>query len=505
MGASLGRTGAAWRQVLLLLCLWLAAAAAARASSLERAPWTPAAYPNPQRDVGACGRRGVSSFLCDPDGVMSYDAANLAEGLIAQVERGEAPYTRAPCGAGLQGFQIAVALMRRLQVDGSQSPGEAAAAFARGLHDAWGVGSGACDNGVVLLLATRDRQVYVSTGRGAEAAGLSPAALSRVMDNMKPALRGERYGEAVLEAVHELGLLLAGSDVPAAGGDGDGDGVGVFAFFASIVAAVWGWGWWSNRKRDQRFKRAQRQLEALKRDQAALRRGQYKTTTCPICLDDFEGEEGGGQGAASGGAAAPSASTALKETAPLLSGGTQASAAAAGNSPSGSGAARAPASPGAPPTPRRGPPLVLACGHSFHAACISEWAAGHTTCPICRRDINEEDDGGARARGAPPPPCSGGAPPAAAAAARRDLWMPELLFRTRRLGLMYPDFISTSMTDQFLQDLESDADLSHAALARFEARHPARERAAELREAGRGGASASFGGGHGGGGAGSSW
>jgi hypothetical protein len=227
--------------------------------------------------------------------VISYDAANLAEGLIAQVERGDKPYARAPCGAGLQGFQVrsarghagrpggctvgtrlaattsalprcqsslrrtlpgpqvAVALMRRLQVDGGQSPGEAAAAFARGLHEAWGVGSSACDNGVLLLLATRDRQVYISTGRGAEAAGLSPDALSRVMGNMKPALRDGRYGEAVLEAVHELGLLLAGSDVPS-GGDGDGDGVGVFAFFASIVAAVWGWGWWSNRKREQRFK-----------------------------------------------------------------------------------------------------------------------------------------------------------------------------------------------------------------------------------------------------------
>ncbi len=49
-----------------------------------------------------------------------------------------------------------------------QSPDAATAErFARQLHDAWGVGSAACDNGVLLLLATKDRQVYISVGKGA--------------------------------------------------------------------------------------------------------------------------------------------------------------------------------------------------------------------------------------------------------------------------------------------------------------------------------------------------
>lgn len=64
------------------------------------------------------------------------------------------------------------------------------------------------------------------------------------------------------------------------------------------------------------------------------------------------------------------------------------------------------------------------------------------------------------------------------------------------------------MVDQWYDDISSGRDLSAAALANLEARHPARdaERRAELRESGRWGASTSFGGGHGGGGGGgSSW
>ena len=227
--------------------------------------------------------------------MLSYDSANLLEGTLALIERGEEPYAKAPCGSeGLQGFQvsahsachlacqqpcvhasfgtlsaaghvahhslrmvctncypqIAVALMHRFQLQSPAGAAETAAAFARSLHSAWGVGQAACDNGVLLLLSTRDRQVYVSTGKGAEAAGLSREAIGEVLDNMKPALREKSYDAGLIEAVHELGLVLAGSPVPASG---DSEGWGIFAFFAAIVASMFGWSWWSNRRRVKRF------------------------------------------------------------------------------------------------------------------------------------------------------------------------------------------------------------------------------------------------------------
>lgn len=91
---------------------------------------------------------------------------------------------------------------------------------------------------------------------------------------------------------------------------------------------------------------------------------------------------------------------------------------------------------------------------------------------------------------------------------RRDVWLPELMFRTQRLRLLYPDLVSDSMAAQLMDDLEQDREITPAAFASFEAHHPARDpvRRAEIRESGRTGASASFGGGRGdGGGAGSSW
>lgn len=62
--------------------------------------------------------------------------------------------------------QVAVAVMRRIVVPAGSTPAQTAHDFAKALHAAWGVGDAACENGVVLVLAIEDRQVYVSTGTG---------------------------------------------------------------------------------------------------------------------------------------------------------------------------------------------------------------------------------------------------------------------------------------------------------------------------------------------------
>ena len=36
--------------------------------------------------------------------------------------------------------------------------------------------------------------------------------------------------------------------------------------------------------------------------------------------------------------------------------------------------------------------LTLPCGHTFHEACINEWASRERTCPICRADIPSRDE-----------------------------------------------------------------------------------------------------------------
>lgn len=55
--------------------------------------------------------------------------------------------------------QVAVALAKEIELPGRQEPGAAAEAMAARLMDAWGVGEAGCNDGTVLLLSQRPRQV----------------------------------------------------------------------------------------------------------------------------------------------------------------------------------------------------------------------------------------------------------------------------------------------------------------------------------------------------------
>ncbi len=75
----------------------LACCALLALSACTAAPWTPASFPNPATDVTLCNRRGVRSRICDPDGVLSYEGANVLEATLADVADARASFGMSAC------------------------------------------------------------------------------------------------------------------------------------------------------------------------------------------------------------------------------------------------------------------------------------------------------------------------------------------------------------------------------------------------------------------------
>lgn len=193
----------------------------------------------------------------------------------------------------------------------------------------------------------------------------------------------------------------------------------------------------------------QDKLSAIKRDQAAIRRNQYASKTCPICLDEFTPEPQSKDNDKSlltasieQDAGSPSKDPSLKEERTALLGGksTPADIEVNGGSEGEVGTSRASSSS----SKREKRPLVLRCGHSFCEPCIQQWLKTKSSCPVCRKDITDDPDEPSNAstnqRSIPPDPCSD--------QLQRDnewrqqLWMTELGFRLRQLRRMYPDYIT---------------------------------------------------------------
>jgi hypothetical protein len=93
-------------------------------------------------------------------------------------------------------------------------------------------------------------------GTGVQAK-VSDAALTAIINDMKPLLRTQEYSTAVEQAVVEIGLALVGKSPQHSG---DGDDSFVFWFFTAVVLAVCSCSFVSNWRKKTRFQVGASQL-----------------------------------------------------------------------------------------------------------------------------------------------------------------------------------------------------------------------------------------------------
>ena len=79
---------------------------------------------------------------------------------------------------------------------------------ANSLFRAWGVGPKGTNEGIMLLLVTGDRRSRLEVGYGLEPY-IPDGFAGSVLREMRPSLREQRYGEALLAAAHTLGSRIA--------------------------------------------------------------------------------------------------------------------------------------------------------------------------------------------------------------------------------------------------------------------------------------------------------
>ena len=117
--------------------------------------------------------------------------------------------------------------------------GADAGQFATELGQAWGVGQGAKDNGVVLLVSTEDRKVFIATGFGLE--GAIPDALAgRIVRNvLVPSFRQGQFYGGISEAVSALMAAASGEyTADEVGRQAPGDGIPLSLIVIIVVIVI---------------------------------------------------------------------------------------------------------------------------------------------------------------------------------------------------------------------------------------------------------------------------
>ena len=127
-------------------------------------------------------------YVSDFAGVVSAPARQQLEAYCAAVEKAT-------------GAEMAIVSLPTLQ-------GEPVEMFANDLFRKWGIGKKGKDEGLLLLLVIQDRRSRLEVGFGLEPV-VPDGYAGSVLREMRPFLRKNDYGQALLAAAHQLGERIA--------------------------------------------------------------------------------------------------------------------------------------------------------------------------------------------------------------------------------------------------------------------------------------------------------
>lgn len=207
---------------------------------------------------------GQGFRICDPEGYFKG---------ISRVEKAinvlEMDYEYPDCG----GYEMGVVVVGSIQ-GGASSTAE----FARGVMDSWGVGKQPCNNGIVLAMAIKDRQMFIATGRGAKE-NVPDAELSKVIERMRPLMRDGDYASAAEQCVSDIARILSGESFQESVWPSVLMFLGIGTCFLGAIAR--------NRWQTRKYEECRRKLREIERVRSEGKAKQYKQESCPICLENF--------------------------------------------------------------------------------------------------------------------------------------------------------------------------------------------------------------------------
>jgi len=320
-------------------------------------------YPNPNVDTEKC-----MHGICDPDMILTISEKEQIALVMAALS---SYYVRCEGSTALfssivdeedeaSKIEISLALMEKMVLPPDLDEESAAREFAVALHNEWGVGSTSksCqgDTGILLFFSMRDRVLFLSKGSALEST-LTDGRIDRIIESMVPSLRVGSTVNAIEKGLYSV------IDILKKGPETRWEKIATFismyleylVYVGGLLVVVISVFWEKRRVRE--YAEVHSQLSRLDRDQALSLQGAYQCTSCPICLEDFEGvgetaDAEGENGDESSSAAEPFVPTHGCDGLPIK---------------------------------------LLRCGHVFGETCWKEYlATGHgdiRVCPICKQDV----------------------------------------------------------------------------------------------------------------------
>jgi hypothetical protein len=220
-----------------------------------------------------CGREGVvKSAVCDPQNLLGISDKDLLEGKINEFDN----------------IQLAIAIIKNMEVASEDLIDETSRQYAVHLHNTWGVGDAQKQNGILIFLSIKDRVVYISRGNGFKDE-LNSIVIDLLVAHMRPFLQEGNYGKALEAALIEINLLINDSKNSQLKSIATKQQFFQTLAYGLMACVFGGFMYYAYRQQqyEENLRRGEKALNRLLKDVSNESDNRFKSSSCPICLEEF--------------------------------------------------------------------------------------------------------------------------------------------------------------------------------------------------------------------------
>ena len=172
--------------------------------------YNPSDVPDPKFDPSACNRETNTTFICNPNLLITNEVANSFDLIAGDLEYLTSNFT---CDSETAGIQLAGLIVQEVTLEGGESTEDGMKRFALAVYNDWDVGDYRCDNGVMIVVEVKNRYTYITTGDGV--LGLKNE-INRIVDGSRTYMTTGDYGEGMLNMAQEISdfFLYSNSNLP---------------------------------------------------------------------------------------------------------------------------------------------------------------------------------------------------------------------------------------------------------------------------------------------------
>lgn len=229
------------------------------------------------------------SFIYDPEHYLTYEEKEkLNETIYKKIYTNVLP----PC-KNITGYEMRLILIDNMKYSWWSDKENVAKRYSVYLHDKFKVGNVKCRNGVLAFFALEDRAFFISMGKGMNK-HLPNSYMENILQDVLPGIKSGNYYSSFNYMIRQMNKYMNNHDA-----ENEEKVLYIILMVCLSLAGIaifwccvypWLVYWVKYTYHYIKFRivkyKVYRKLKKIDQDKEKIEKGNYITTTCPICLDE---------------------------------------------------------------------------------------------------------------------------------------------------------------------------------------------------------------------------